>query len=654
MAELNLRRVRIQSEIRIPDYIISVVVDSEWGPKGTKLIYTESELDDFYGGVVDREGLIMLLRGGATLAVTKLDRTGGREGTLRLYNSEYKYSSISPHLWESIEFSNVPTANRVSLLSTSQDRYSDFIEDININESHTYTITLDFNGSQIADEDYIVIPIYYPGDPDYDNGVIFYFTDLNPSNPGDRKYPNDFSPSVELDTLGSKSVGIDINNNDASSRAELIYNWYVGNLAQDPTKYNILGSQGDSNLVIDQTILDTVNNKLTLVFYKPIRHVRYHKSNSPNPFRVGVDRYKTQDLIAESNLEGSIVTFKSMLVGDIDQRITLIHKKDFRFELLTTLEGDASDIFYVSLDRNEGLYNGESIFIEDVLKRESQFIKSSVHLGTKIDEGLFTVEDAVKLAGEYPLGYGSRGNLIPNAPGESIYENTINTLIDSEIDSNLFLFDSNRNITEQKYVIDNYLTPNTIIGIYNLRESQLENIPEHIVSDRDREFVLYTAGDSGVTYTSSIIRNNYFYAYGCISGDFQHEIPKNIFPNQGNTSINDLARYKINTLNNNLASYFVDSIINLDSFTEPQYLLVGSYIKVRLTRYLRNNLGQQPIKLRELLETEVSETSEYSTLISGININSFTQTDNNLQVSVNVELLNLVGQSIDLQININK
>lgn len=654
MAELNLRTVNFNLQRSFPNYVISSVIDCDWGHRGIKLIQTPEELDRFYEGSEDRDGLISLLEGGSSLLISRLNRTNTKSPTLRIYNNPYK--SSHPEVYDYREYPTRPSNELISLNPTFQDTHQELIDDVNLNETLTYSIVLDFNDNIMTDEDYIAIPKYFDYDPSFDNSVIFYFTDLNPINPVDRKFPNDFEPAVELGTLGSESLGIDINNVDSNDRAKIIHEWYLGTLVADPSKYSIIGTPGDSNLIPEQTILDEENNKLTLVFRRPIRNIRYFKSNGNTPFKISSERFLNQELISEANNSNSIISFNSKIEGDAEMDIKLEYVRRYEYNLTVTFDNFVNT-HYVSIDRNVALSQGVSIFIEDVINLESDLIEVDVHLGTDIESGNFTEEDAKNMAGSYKISYGRLGSLVPFGNEKTPFQKSIDMFNESGELSNLFLFTTETSKEDQSYALENYLKPNITIGFVNIPESitEEEDLDEFLLEDENREIMLYTYGRSNIQNRSSLVRNSFWYSLNSISGNFKDNIPNNVFPIEIEDSIKSLLDdKKINYLSSNIEGYFIDYVDNFDSFLEPHYLLTANFVKTYITRFLQDQLGRYENDLREILEKEVSKLTIYSPLIDSINIDRYTAVENNLTVVIRVDLSGLVGRSIDVKININR
>lgn len=647
MANLNIKAVNYNIKKIYPSYTVTAIVDCEYGHEGIKYVSSPEELDKYYQGIKNREGLISLLESGASLYLTRLNREGTRSSTLRLLDNEFKY--CHPKIYDILGTSAQQS------VSLNEDQSIDLVS---LHKSHTYSYVIDFNVTNMEDEDYIAIPQLYLEDLDYDNSVLFYFTNLNPVEGEERKYPNDFTPSVPLSTLGSKSLGIDINNVNKDDRARIIYDWYLGALVPDSNKYEFLGAAGDDNLIPDLCELDEEANKVTLVFKKPIRNIQYYNSNSSNKFSVESNIFLNQELIAKSSIGESIVSFKSSIEGNINIQLSLKYVRNYEFELELYTE-ETSEYHYVTLDKDAPLYEGRSIYLQDVIDTESDIIKAEVHLGGRIYSELdsYSMEEAKKLEGTYNISYGVKGDNVPvfnQGVLEYPFERSLNNLLDSDKISNLFLFEEGISKELQTICVEEYLRPNHIVGFYNLAETLSESeVAELIVEDSNREFLIYTYGRSIIN--DNIIDNSYLYAQNCINGDFKNKIIEGSIPRSYDNSINTfLDSNSINYLDKTNTYYFINKIVNLEAFLEPSYVLVFNYVKVYLNRFLSSKLGMYSENLKKLINVELSKISSYSSLLDSLTINDFTSTNNNLYLVLDLKLRGLIGKSLDVIININK
>jgi hypothetical protein len=653
MANLNIKTVKFNVERKFPSYIISAIIDCRFGYEGVKLINRPEELDNFYQGIVNREGYIKLLEGGASLYLTRLAKEGARNSTLRLLDNSFRYSH--PENIYNIEYEDTSIISKPTISP----------DEVSLHGSRTYSYELDFRSSSMEDEDYIAVPSYSSSDLSYDDSTIFYFTNLD--NSAESKKPNDFTPSVPLGTLGDKSMGINTSSEfNKDNRAKLIYDWYLGILPSEDidsngiSRYELSGTPGDSNIEADLCVLDETNNKVTLVFSQPVRNIQYFRSNSLNPFTVRSNKNLNQELISISSKLDSIVSFRSKLVGDIDMSLTLKYIRNFEFELELTANF-TSEYHYVTLDRDAPLYQGRSIYIEDVIDSDSEFIEASVHLGGRIyseTSDKYTEEQAKNLQGSYILSYGSGGVDLPTLVDGVIeypFQRSLRLLSEYNKLSNLFLFEEFTNPLFQRECIQNYLYENTTVGIVNIPETETTEvgIRNYLLDDPERELVLYTYGRSELN--STLIDNSFFYALNCIEGNFKGKIIEDSIPKDVDPNVLELLEsLRINTIDSNKDFHFVNEIINLESFLRPHYLMVANYVKIYLSRYLQSNLGLYPKDLENKVNIELSKVSEYSNLIDTLNVRSFTSTNNNLDLILDLNLRGLIGRSLDVIIKINK
>jgi hypothetical protein len=653
MGKLNLSSVGYNISRTIPSYVVSSVVDCDYGYYKNKLISSPEDLDRYYGGLKNREGLISLLDGGASLYLKRLNRIGSRCPSLRLLNNNFRYSH--PGTFDFVDYEDLEFNNKIEAPLSP--------DNISLYETHTFNYVIDFDNSPLLDEDYIAIPSYKEGDSEYDNSVLFYFTPIGPT----MKFPRDFNPSVPLSTLGSKSIAIDIPEDEErleyikNNRAQIIYEWYSGTLTDNVLlnegEYEVLGGIGDSNFIPDLSSVD--GNKVTLVFKKSVRNIRYYNSGSSlSKFTVVSDPYLNQELISTVSKYESVISFKALIEGEISLQLSLRHVKGFHFELELSTDVE-SEYHYISLDINEPLYNGRSIYIEDVIDLDSNLMECSCHLGTSIEEGSFTEEEAINLEGIYNLALGNKGESEPYFNEESEtrlpFYDSIDLLKDGEVYPNIFLFDEFIEPYYQAYAVENFLSEKGIVSFVNIPElvSDPEEIRGYILEDSYREYLIYTYGRYYIN--ESLINNSYLYSLSSITGVFKNSIPEGSLPeNILNETYEVLDFYKINYLKKQQDYYFTDSLVNIDSYLDPNYLIIVTFVRNYLTRFLRSQLGTLEDDLERSLRMEVSKVSDYSNHITRLYISDFTQEYNNLNLKLNMELSELVGSNINIVIKITK
>lgn len=679
MADLNLKNITFGRRYTNSSYIVSTIVDPEYGFPGVKLIKSPNELKNYYGEFSNKQGFYELLQNGSYLLLGKLNRKGSRAGTLRILNSEFRYCN--------------PFHKYFSKLDDEDNSLQCFlptgikIEDVLKYNKYTYSYTIDFNTSQIVDEDRIIIPKYNNIDEEYDNDVIFYFTDLSIPN---RKYPNDFVDPIMLNTLGNSSVAFSSTTFPPEDRAQAIYDWYTGNLQNTSGLVEVLGPQGDSNSIPELCELDTNSNKVTLVFKNPIRNIQYSKSLSPtNKFYVYANYDKTNELISKTNVEESVMSFQSNLIGDEDIKISFKHIKNFFFEI-NIKSSKVEEFYYVSINPDEPLNYGKSIFIDDILNSESSLVKSESNLGTKIFDGTFTESEAINLSGDYLLSYGKNGIIEDEVfDSDSIYgpgsksplEKSVTDLIESDVISNIFVFlEDSLYKSNIEYVYNNYLFPNSMLGVINIPNfiTDINILDNYILDDTFRDYLIYTYGNNYLNnlivndIKNKIIDNSFLFINTFISGKFNEKIDKSkykiveipeLYEEVYDSSSSTLTRTElfkflnnnnINFIRKNSKEYYINGVTTITSQLNMEYMIVANYIKNSSTRFLKNLIGFSNKDIRKKFSVYLSGILNYSKLISNISILDFKKQNEYLNIKLNASLTGLVDESIDITIQINK
>lgn len=651
MAELKIKSVNYNFRRPTSNYIISSIVDCDYGVRGGKIINSSQDLDILYGGLRNRLGFMELLNAGASLYLVRLDKLGSRYPTLRLMNNEFKY--CHPLVHDILPDSNLDPEDdlNISYLRTA--------DSVSLHKKYTYNYVIDFTDSSMEDEDFVVIPSFNLENPEFDNNVIFYFTSINSQNLLDRKFPDDFSPPVELRTLGDRQIAFNSSNPEVSDRrAEFIYKWYLGLLDTDDQKYVLVNGQGDENVIPEECILD--GNKVTLVFKKPVRNITYLKSSSYLPFKCYSDLYINQELIAKASVEESILTFKSKLIGDVDIKVNLIHIKGFQFEVQLSLES-YFESHYVTLDKDEVFYQGNHLFIEEVINDQSLIAEVSVHLGGRIySEGSdkYTVDHAKLLEGEYYISYGNEGvdeaSVTEEGQLEFPISRSLDYMVSADIYSNLFMFEDDISLRSQRECHERLLKSNYTVGLINIPSSAIskEDIESYINYDT-RELILYSYGQ--FKFKDIFLDNSFLYALNSISGRFKNSIKEGFIPEGIDEAvIVELDNLYINHVESNKDEYFIGVIRNSPDYMDPRYILVYNYVSLYLTRFLKNKIGEYKDDIYRLTSTEIANINSYSNLIERLSISDFSSEGNNLYFKFDLSISGLIGRSINIIININK
>ena len=370
--------------------------------------------------------------------------------------------------------------------------------------------------------------------------------------------------------------------------------------------------------------------------------------------------HTNQELINRADPLGSVLSLRSRLEGDITLNVQFNYIKEFEFELEIN-SGEVQEYHYVSLDRDAPIRQGQSIYLEDVIERNSKIVEAFDHLGTRIaSEGndKFSIEDAKNLEGSYLISYGNKGDNLPSFEnGELIYpfDKSITSFISSDTLSNIFLFNDIIDKRFQERVVRELLVPNNIVGIVNIPESVTTQpeIQSLVIEDSLREYLLYTYGRFEINDT--LVSNSFYYAINSNTGNFKNQVLDNTLPIIGDREVKGfLENLSINNLSRNKDYYFVNEIININRFLHPHYLLIANYIKIYMTRYLSGRLGTYAEDLRPLVDTELSKISNYSSLIDSVVISNYSSNFNSLSLGIGVELRGLIGSSLDVVITINK
>lgn len=662
MPEIKLKSVNVKDTVSNSDYIVSMVADCSYGYEGVKLIKSASELERYYYGLKYRSGIKELLNSGANLLIKRLNRSGTSNSTLRLLDhNKLKYTYPK-------DYRSIDPIGEVELVDL--DPYNDVLstrglgDSIQYNRSHTYNYVIDFNDSDMMNRDYLAIPKY--NNSNLDNSVLFYFTDFEPTNGSSMESPDEFDPPVTLDSVGIDTIAI--NSQDPflkNRRAKIIYDWYLGNLFTDP-RYFIVNGYGDPNVIPSLCEYNEEDNKVTLVFRKPVSNIKYSNSLGNTKFEVSSDEYIDYDLLTNASLSNSVVSFESVLVGKSQLKLKLTHLKGYIF-ILDINYRDSESSFEVSLDRDDIGFDGESLFIEDVLSKEYDLLKCHVNLGNRIEStgnDHYPISEAKNLSGTYYVSKGKLGDESPVYNYDLNYMNypfykSVDEIIESDVTSNLFMFNEFTDLNYQKYANDLLIRKNNMIGLVSVPDKVITNFPQidelesYLLPKSDRSNLIYVLGDSDVGL--EFIPNTYYYALIGVTNRFNKTIQDNKFISE--LSINDkeiLDYYKINYLENDIDKYYINFIHNYSEFLDPSYLYVSNYIYCYIERLLKSNLSMYSKTLGRKLSTEISVLSNYSNLIKNLKIGNFEVNKNEVNITIDLSLEGLTRRIIEMRITINK
>jgi hypothetical protein len=668
MAEIKLTNIKFDKIKSTSDYVISTVLDSSYGFDGVKLITSTEELERYYYGLTERQGLDELLKEGGALAIKRLNRIGTSNSTLRLLDHpiiKYTY----PETFDVIDDLD-PIPEKVDIDEHNLELTDKGIGDsIQYYQDYTYNYVIDFNSSDMVEQDYFAIP-KYGETTELDNSVLFYFVDFNPLT-GYRLDISQFDPPVLFDSVGSDLIAINSGDNSLKDqRAKIVWDFYNGNLTDVNDKIDILyNNSGDDNFIPSLSSLDEVNNKVTLVFRKPIADIKYNQSLGQNKFTVKSDEYLNYSLITSSTLLNSVVSFKSLLVGDSEFKLDFDYIKNYEYNLKVTYRED-EQFFNVSLDRSATNFNGESIFIEDVIEKEYDLLECAVNLGTRIEStgpDNFTPQMAEDLQGTYYVAKGKIGTKDPYTDNLGLtrypFYDSIDELIEADIDYNLFLFGEFYDKIYLDYTEPLMLTPFNVIGLTTIPDSILFEddiitkrslIESYLLPRNKRGYLLYILGESEID-NGSYLSNTYYYALNAINSNFFNEITDNKKISQLNKIDQDfLDEYYINYIEYNDENYYINFITNLPEYIEPSYLFIANYINTSVKRFLRSKLSLYAKDLFLELKSNLKGLEKYSDLIKELTIADFKVNNNYVDTKIELELTGLVNRTIEMKITINK
>lgn len=554
----------------------------------------------------------------------------------------------------------------------SDSRYHDSYIEVQKYGNRTLVYDIDFNSSETVNQDYIIIP---SGNRSHWNDNIFIYF-LDESNPV--QSPNLFvNNPVSLFSVSSPQFPVLIPSdpiarvNWQNNRAELVYNILTeGSYNSVPGEINFNGIDIGCNKEL--CILDKVNNKLRLVFNTPVNDISYYTSNSlTNKFSIKSNLNETYKLLTRYSRWDSIISFSSLIQGDIEVGIKIEHIKGYQYYITETYKEDYN-VYQVSLDRDELDYNGNNIFAENVINGVSKYIKCIVHLkeyslggpsgglATYNDKYFNKDTDTPVIEGSYLLAKGSEGDTISN--NEEAYIEAVKDIFNSDNDINVFHAD----VFYEKFhlnILLPYLKENQTVCVTSIPDTILNDrsteeinigplLDNFLLEKEDREYLIYCFGHCRVDekYT---IPSSFYTLNKLITGDFAGPVEDNIVMSYLKKGEKDILTKKyINYMEESNGLYNVTYISNLPEYLDPIYLLSATYTKQYFTRFLRSKLGMYPMDLYFKLKSKISSVKSYTSLISLLKIKLFEVEGNDLKVILELELSGLINKTLSLTINL--
>jgi hypothetical protein len=579
-----------------------------------------------------------------------------------------------------LSLSDVLQSNKIEVIATTNNSYrpfkaynyieykTDYLDlDLNSTVEHrdayiemqtlntkTLVYNIDFGTSDMFPEDYLIIPRSNPAN--WNSNVMIYFV----SELDSTMTPDDFVNPVPISSVSSPQWKLIIpDDHEAkellrSNRAKYIYDLFTGAI-----------SGMDSGVIKNLCTLDEINNRVTLVFSTPVSDIKYYQSNDPStPFSVTSDEERTNELLVQFSRLDSVISFKTLIEGSLEIKLKLTHIDGYKFYLEETYK-DSSNTYLISLYASDKDYNGENIFVEDIINYTSTFIRSVVHINNSIESYLstgvgFSPLDAKGLEGEYLVSKGLEG--VNNISDLGTYESSIDALFESDMDLNLFLTDV---FNEKEYLekLQPKLESHQVMAMTNIPDSVLEGISSDgefsdridlfMLPDSKREFLIYCFGES-LLNDLHYIPSSFYQARELIAGNFVGSIKDNIISSYLSDSERSILDKKyINYLEETDSTYNITYISNLPIYLEPIYLLTSIYAKQYLTRFMRSKIGEFGLDVYFEVKQEIANIVTYTSLISKLKIDKFYIEGNKLEVIFLLELTGLVGKTLSINISLN-
>lgn len=514
-------------------------------------------------------------------------------------------------------------------------------KDIQTTVNKTLVYDIDFGTSSLNDEDFIIIPRSDVVNWD-SNVMIYYVSSLTPF-----KTPDDFQMKVTLESVSTPQFKFIIPEDEAEkeimrlNRAKYLFDLFTGEI-----------NGADMGVIKDMCELDEINNRVKLVFSTPVSNISYSSSNDLNsPFTVKSNEKESNSMLVRLARDQSIISFSTLVQGDLEVQLTLKHIENFKFYLTEKVDNN-STTYMISLDEYDVDYNKENIFVENVLNGNSEFLKCIVHS---------LPSDPKSLEGEYLVTKGSKGVDI-NSNLDN-YKKSLDYVFESGLDINLFLTDV---FFEKEYldILKSKLLMNEVVGVTMIPDEVLiyeemsefhSNIDQFLIEDKNREFLIYSFGE--VKLNAKRFMPAYFYQVkDLVNGKFLGIIKDNIIASQLRPEECDYLDSKfVNYLEESNSLYNVTDLVNIPTFLNPTYLLISTYVKQLLTRFLRSRIGTYSMGIYFELNLFLSDIRRYNSLIKSIKIDKYEVKENFLIVKFELELTGLVGTvlSINITLNIN-
>lgn len=545
------------------------------------------------------------------------------------------------HMFNGSEFKAISEMSYISdflvLDLESNEVHKTAYIDIQSTGTKTLNYEIDFNTSQMLDEDYIIIP--RADFPSWNNNLmIYYVTDST-------KTPDDFVDPVSLQSVSTPQYRLTIPQDEVArslmrnNRAKYIYDLFTGSI------------NGINTGVIKKLCkLDEINNRVTLVFDTPISDISYFSSGDTlSPFKVSCNEDLNSELLTTYSRNESIISFSTLLEGDLEVKLKLVHDVDYKYFLTETLK-ETRNTYYISLEESDRDYNNQIIFAEDVINGSSILIKCKVH----------NLPDNPKdLEGDYLVSKGIKGNNINS--DLSTYESSLEALFSSDVKLNAFLSDEFRS-KEYLEVLQPKLDKHQVVGFTEIPDEALNyvdlidfksNLDQFLLPIEKREYLIYSFGK--VEHSVNEYIPSYFYLVReAIGGDFIADLTDNVMLSYLKPEeIVILESNWVNYLEETNSNYNVIEINNHPKYLEPIYLMISIYVKQILTRFLQGKLGEFPMNIFFSLNILLASLRRYSELISSLEIENFDVKTNTLRVRFELELTGLMGKLLSIEINLN-
>jgi hypothetical protein len=574
--------------------------------------------------------------------------------------------------------------------------------DIQSNGTKTLVYDINFGTSEMLPQDYLIIPqVNLTESTAFGNKLIYFMSEDSPEEPT----PSGFRKPVIIESISYPPFKLIIPKDPdkkelmRKGRAKYIYDLFLGNVGE-----GLPNTPLETGVIHDLCVLDEYSNSVRLVFSAPVDDISYYDSLSSNPFRVTTNQEYSEELLTTYSRENAIISFSSVIEGPIDIRVKLTHVSGMKFYLEETLN-DVSNEYFISLDRDEKDANGESMYAETILEDNSTWLKCIVHANNIYQGQDFTPEESREwevilkgMEGSYIVTKGIK--VMSDLERVQAYEDAVAQLFSSDLYVNSMMCDV---FSDLNYlpILAPYLAENNVMAFCNIPDSLLlpdlgtkltkgyedlkrddyklylktrttleaidyadfrsdsyedllkKRLSSVLLPDKLREYILYSFGEADLG-GQEYLPISFIMAREVMSGRFVARIGANILASD--LRLEEKAVFTssyVNYLEESENGYIIPYINNLPRYLEPIYLLISTFIKQNLTRYLRNKIGEYNTKIYRDLKVEMARLTEYTPLITSLRLASFVPTDNKLEVKFHLELDGLINRILSLNINLN-